>query len=218
MKVATDDALAAQELVSLNTSKASSQSSFGRYTAAADAEAETYAQALAQIEGSSMKELLIALTEHQKAFNEKKRVYLHFMNEQTSEYLDTFRAELLQHLAGSLVIKEHRLRYQKEQYDRFLISSQDSGLKKTNQTLKDFSVKYALLIEALIEDSHNERCPKVEANYDDFSERKVRPINATIFYFFFGLDRTRRTWAQWLLSAARYPNDRVRRAYMRFFA
>ena len=74
------------------------------------------------------------------------------------------------------------------------------------------------MIEVLIEDSHNDKCPKVEANYDDFSERTLRPFNATIFYYFFSGDRRGRTIAQWLLAAARYPNDRVRRAYMRFFA
>jgi len=74
------------------------------------------------------------------------------------------------------------------------------------------------MIEVLIEDSHNNRSPKIEANYDDFAERTIRPFNATIFYYFFSADRRKRTLAQWLLSAVRYPNDRVRRAYMRFFA
>jgi hypothetical protein len=74
------------------------------------------------------------------------------------------------------------------------------------------------LIELLIEDSFNDRSPKIEANYDDFAERTVRPFNATLFYYFFSADRRRRSVAQWLLSAVRYPNDKVRRAYMRFFA
>lgn len=41
----------------------------------------------------------------------------------------TFREDLLKHLAGSLVIKEHRLRYQKEQFDRFVSSIGYSKLK-----------------------------------------------------------------------------------------
>jgi hypothetical protein len=51
------------------------------------------------------------------------------------------------------------------------------------------------LIHDLIENSHNDRCPKIEANYDDFAERTVRPLNATIFYYFFSMDRRRRTIA-----------------------
>ena len=86
------------------------------------------------------------------------------------------------------------------------------------QTLREFCVNYADMIEFLISQSHNDRAPKIEANYDDYSERTVRPLNATIFYYFFSTDRRSRTIAQWLLSAVRYPNDRVRRAYMRFFA
>jgi hypothetical protein len=74
------------------------------------------------------------------------------------------------------------------------------------------------VIEVLIADSHNDLSPKIEANYDDFAEKTVRPINSTIFYYFFSGDRRRKSVAQWLLSAARYPNQRVRKAYMRFFA
>lgn len=132
--------------------------------------------------------------------------------------MQVFRTDLLQHLAGSIVVKEHRQRYQKEQFDRFISSMQCNSLFRRSKTLREFCAEYANLIETLIEDSHNDRSPKIEANYDDFSERTIRPFNATIFYYFFSADRRRRTVAQWLLSAVRYPNDRVRRAYMRFFA
>jgi len=90
--------------------------------------------------------------------------------------------------------------------------------KKPAITLAEFSELYADAIEGFIEDSHNWKCPKVEANYDDFTEKSVRPLNATIFYYFFSMDSRKRTIGQWLLSAIRYPNAKVRRAYMRFFA
>jgi hypothetical protein len=70
----------------------------------------------------------------------------------------------------------------------------------------------------MIDSSHNFRSPKIAANYDDYAEKTVRPINATIFYYFFSMDKRRRTVAQWLISSIRYPNEKVRRAYMRFFA
>jgi hypothetical protein len=70
----------------------------------------------------------------------------------------------------------------------------------------------------MIEDSHDYKCPKIQANYDDFGDQTVRPLNSTIFYYFFSADLTKRTIAQWLLSTVRYPNEKVRRAYMRFFA
>jgi len=73
------------------------------------------------------------------------------------------------------------------------------------------------MIEELIEMSHNYKCPKIAANYDDFGDATIRPFNSTIFYYYFSADVAKRTFAQWLLSTVRYPNEKVRRAYMRFF-
>jgi hypothetical protein len=84
--------------------------------------------------------------------------------------------------------------------------------------MREFAKHYAELIEFMISRSHSEKCPKIEANYDDFGEQTLRPLNATIFYYFFSANRSGKTFAQWMLSAVRYPNDKVRRAYMRFFA
>lgn len=134
------------------------------------------------------------------------------------EHADQYRVTLLKHLAGSIVVKEHRIRYQKEQFDRFIVSNKMPNLKSNNLTLRQFATNYAGLIETMTESSHNDKCPKIEANYDDFGEQTIKPLNATIFYYFFGADRAGRTWAQWMLASARYPNERVRRAYIRFFA
>ena len=81
----------------------------------------------------------------------------------------------------------------------------------------EFSHNYAKLIHALTQKSHQFKCPKIEANYDDYDKETVLPINPAIFYYFFSANRSGKTWAQWMLAAARYPNDRTRRAYMRFF-
>jgi hypothetical protein len=132
--------------------------------------------------------------------------------------VDNFRQDLLKHLAGNIVVKEHRIRYQKEQFDRFIASTRMPDLSNEQMSLRKFAKNYALLIETMTESSHNGKCPKIEANYDDFGEKQIKPLNATIFYYFFGANRTGRTWAQWMLASARYPNDRMRRAYMRFFA
>jgi hypothetical protein len=91
-------------------------------------------------------------------------------------------------------------------------------LKAEGISLREFAHKYALLIETMTECSHQGKCPKIKANYDDYGSKTINPLNATIFYYFFGADRAGRTWAQWMLASARYPNERVRRAYMRFFA
>ena len=98
-----------------------------------------------------------------------------------------------------------------------MISLSFRHLNGKRLSLEEFARNYALLIENLIEESHNDNCPKVEASYDDYRERQVRPINATVFYYFFQGSAASKTLAQWLLAAARYPNQRVRSAYTRFF-
>jgi len=114
-------------------------------------------------------------------------------------------------------VKEHKIRYQKEQWDRLIASNQMANLNHETMTLRDFSREYAALIESMIDFSHNMKCPKIEANYDDFDTKTVRPLNATIFYYFFSANRSGKMFAQWMLASARYPNERVRKAYMRFF-
>lgn len=132
--------------------------------------------------------------------------------------LENFRYELLQHLSMNIVVKESKQRYQKEQFDRMVVASTDYKLKIHDTSLEDWCVRYAYVLEALIDKSHNYRSPKIQANYDDFADSTIKPLNSTIFYYFFSGDRFKRTFAQWMLSTARYPNQKVKRAYMRFFA
>lgn len=85
-------------------------------------------------------------------------------------------------------------------------------------SLRDFAEQYANLIEVMTDTSHSGKCPKIEANYDDAQSATVNPLNASIFYLFFSTSRASRNWASWMIAAARFPNDRMRRAYMRMFA
>jgi len=81
-----------------------------------------------------------------------------------------------------------------------------------------FCEEYARMIEGMIDASFNHKSPKIPANYDEFGEDTIKPLNSTVFYYFFSAERTKRMFAQWLLTTVRYPNEKVRRAYMRFFA
>ena len=112
-----------------------------------------------------------------------------------NEAIDRFRNDLLRHLAGNIVVKEHKIRYQKEQFDRLIASQQYQGLKTETMTLREFAKSYAGLIEGMIEFSHNMKCPKIEANYDDFGDKTIKPLNATIFYYFFSANRSGKTFA-----------------------
>ena len=85
-------------------------------------------------------------------------------------------------------------------------------------SLEEFAEAYTSMIEAQIEVSNNHRCPKIQANYDDYGTETIRPLNSAVFYYFFSASRARRGLAQWMLASARYPNQKVRRAYMKFFS
>ena len=84
--------------------------------------------------------------------------------------------------------------------------------------MEEFCQSYTQLIEVMIDQSHGGKCPKIQANYDDDADHTLRPLNSTIFYYFFSGDRLRKAIATWMLSSVRYPNAKYRRAYMRFFA
>jgi len=196
------------------------QENFGRrpVSESAQAEYDTYIGSLNGLKSTQGEALIKTFKDFERTYNDRKAIYSDFKDNSEETGIDSFRTELLQHLAGSIVVKENRNRYQKEQFDRFVSSLQYRALTSKSLSLREFCREYASMIEVLVEDSHNDRSPKIEANYDDFGEKTVRPINATIFYYFFSADRRKRTIAQWLLSAVRYPNERVRRAYMHFFA
>jgi hypothetical protein len=153
-----------------------------------------------------------------EAHDKRDTIFKNIVKDDKVDRLDDFRVQLIQHLSMSLVIKENRKRYQKEQFDRMIIASSDFSLRRQTSSLDDFCYNYSLLVEQLISESHNGMSPKIQANYDDFGDSTVKPLNSTIFFYFFSADRTKRSIAQWLLSTVRYPNQKVKRAYMQFFS
>lgn len=51
---------------------------------------------------------------HEETFNERAELYSDYFSGVTPLEMNSFRIELLRHLAGSIVVKEHRNRYQRE--------------------------------------------------------------------------------------------------------
>ena len=96
-------------------------------------------------------------------------------------------------------------------------ASRSSRVRKETVSLDSFCTEYARLIENMIDESNNYKCPKIQANYDAFTEQTIRPLNSTLFYMYYSGTTYTRFFSKWLMSAARYPNEKVRRAYMRFF-
>jgi len=87
---------------------------------AADSDAKVLMGAVQELFGGRMNVLVTRMDEHRKLHAEKGRMYHMYFERESSDSLDEFRFGLLKHLAGSIVVKNHRIRYQKEQFDRFL--------------------------------------------------------------------------------------------------
>ena len=88
---------------------------------------------LQQIFDGELKQLLSNIEECAASQVQRDALYAGLQEDASS--VDSFRHDLLRHLAGSLVIKEHRIRYQKEQFDRFVTSLEFRGLKDLDLTL-----------------------------------------------------------------------------------
>jgi hypothetical protein len=159
-----------------------------------------------------------ACSDLESATAKKNNFYSSFVYDEVYDHNpEKLKEELLAYLSGNIVLKEHRYRYQTEQYDRYLTFMRWLPMFD-HTTLKEFSLAYAAALRREVEMSYEYNCPQIDANYDDYGEKSTQPINAAVFYYFFSANRARRKFAQVVLSAARYPNEKLRRAYLRFFS
>lgn len=92
---------------------------------------------LKDIENGDMRKLMSDIDECAAKDEEKAAIYADYYDPEADG--ETFRQNLLKHLAGNIVVKEHRIRYQKEQFDRFVASLNYSPLKSKDMTLGEFS-------------------------------------------------------------------------------
>ena len=62
-----------------------------------------------------MAKLMEDVAAHESNSHERTKIYSSYHKSENTELdLQNFKTDLLKHLAGSIVIKEHRVRYQKE--------------------------------------------------------------------------------------------------------
>jgi len=109
-KVGKGDKVAEEELKRLVNQRDLYANSFSRY-AVEDPEYEVYINILGEMVNTKIRKMTEDFNDFERIQSERDRVYHHYMAEQPSEALDSFRTDLLQHLAGAIVIKEHRVRY-----------------------------------------------------------------------------------------------------------
>lgn len=180
-------------------------------------DATTFGSTLEGLTQDQVPQYLELSTKFERFSSSKESFFSTFTHDDVYDQTpDQFKQDLIAYLSSTIVVKEHRLRYQAEQYERYLTAARWIPVHE-HMTLRDFSESYAAHIRREVEVSYNFISPKIAANYDDYQERRVNPINSAVFYYFFNANRTRRKLAQGILSAARYPNEKIRRAYLRFF-
>jgi hypothetical protein len=60
-----------------------------------DEEAKAYLEQIKELSNNQGKQLMTLFSEYEKVYNEKDRVYHHYMNSEESEALDSLRSDLL---------------------------------------------------------------------------------------------------------------------------
>ena len=129
-----DKALSLDEWRTFKSARDAYTNAFSRSPLAdhAKAEYDAFVGTLNELSNGKAKNLIGEFAEFEQLHSERDRSYHSFTRDSTSESLTVFRQDLLQHLAGTIVVKEHRHRYQKEQFDRFIASMQYNRLNKNN--------------------------------------------------------------------------------------
>jgi len=81
-------------------------------------QAKLFASQVNDLRSGDLNSLFTTISDHTKAFSERSKLYENYCSESAVAMQesgdDTFRLHLLRHLSASIVVKEHRMRYQKE--------------------------------------------------------------------------------------------------------
>lgn len=189
-----------------------------KFTRPVDTSNCPFKERLATIHDKYISEFKTNVLKNERARDKKDNFYSKIVrDDKFNATPNKFKEELLAYLSGAIILKNHRYRYQQEQYDRYLAFNKWICVSDS-MTLKEFANIYARSLRTQVDISHNFLCPQIDANYDEYGKKTVNPISSNVFYFFFSAHKMRRRWAQVVLSAARYPNEKIRRAYLRFFS
>jgi len=209
---------AEDELNSFKQRMVAYQTAFENYGSDVSADSTAVSQ-IDQVSGN-LDSAISTFQKFRQALDQRENTFQRLQSAENASQddLENFRMSLIQHLSTTIVVKEHRQRYQVEQFDRMMTAGFSSQLANKRQSLDKWCTLYADLLQSMIENSHGNKSPYIKANYDHFDEATVRPINSTFFYYFFSAEAWKRGFAKWMLSTAAYPNHKMKQAYMRFFS
>ena len=135
--VDSNDAASQAELTEYKNSLAQYESAYGEESEETSSDAQVFISQVQQTQEGDMSQLLSDINEHDRAQDQRRKLYADYCKPEdgVQDGEAEFHANLLKHLAGSIFVKEHRIRYQKEQFDRFVASTKDYRLQKSDQSL-----------------------------------------------------------------------------------
>lgn len=118
--------------------------------------------------------------------------------------------DILNELAYGIYLKEHRLRYQQEQKQRYDASvSRFNGwtYQACGATFETFIRDYNAFLWKQIDNSHGGYSPKIQNNYQrNFHDGEVSSVTSLIFFLYFKTNSWSRRVASVLFSSFRHPN------------
>jgi hypothetical protein len=117
--------------------------------------------------------------------------------------------DILSDLAYNIYLKEHRLRYQSEQKQRFDNSlNQFNGYVYQNRgiSFEKFIADYNDFLWKSISKSHSGLSPKIASNYQrNFHDGEVSPVTSLVFFLYFKTNSWSKSLSRVLVSAFRNP-------------
>jgi len=113
-RVVGQDAANDQDVSEIQGHRDALLSAYGEDTSEVSGEGLIFKEQVDEIKSGDIATLLVDITLHESAFKDRAAVYAEYFNADTPMETMNFRNSLLRHLAGSIVVKDHRNRYQRE--------------------------------------------------------------------------------------------------------
>ena len=110
-KVGKTDTAAKAELRETRTERDAYANAYNGDCSSVTGDTKIFKEQVDDLRSGELASLFRNMNEHDQAFNERSALYSDYISQNTTLSMNNFRVDLLKHLAGSIVVKEHRLRY-----------------------------------------------------------------------------------------------------------
>jgi len=113
-RVASDDVAADADMREMEKLRDDLIAAYGDDVSKVSGEGTIFKEQVDEISSGDLATLMDDVHAHEEAFNQRSEIYADYFSEETTLEVENFKVELLRHLAGSIIVKDHRNRYQRE--------------------------------------------------------------------------------------------------------